>query len=271
MALKKLWRGPGVYGELDSLKKYLGMLDTYLEKARKDLESQPIFLGFVDTRWRYSEVFPRILRNSFLVTILSYLEDELAWMCKSLRTRKNIPISWSKLKGNALERAKVYISKLGRLDFPTGHSWAEINSYNTIRNCIVHNMGIVSGFSKEKEIRDYCLKHKGIDIDKHGNLILSKEFCLQAVSTVQTFFEELYDSYERKKAPMTYHIYENWTVHKAKVHFSDCSFCNNGKGIHPNAGPNNGRWLGPFATLDEALQAAQATGEPVSKCKFCRP
>jgi len=70
---------------------------------------------------------------------------------------------------------------------------------------------------------------------------------------------------------MTYHVYENWTVHKARVHFSDCSFCNHGKGIHPDAGPNNGRWHGPFATLDEALHAAQITGEPVSKCKFCRP
>lgn len=70
---------------------------------------------------------------------------------------------------------------------------------------------------------------------------------------------------------MTYHVYENWTVHKAKIHLSDCSFCNNGKGIHPDAGTSNGRWLGPFATLDAALRAAQATGEPISKCKFCRP
>lgn len=70
---------------------------------------------------------------------------------------------------------------------------------------------------------------------------------------------------------MTYHVYENWTVHKARVHFSDCSFCNDGKGIHPDAGPSNGRWHGPFATLGEALQVAQATGEPVSECKFCRP
>jgi len=75
----------------------------------------------------------------------------------------------------------------------------------------------------------------------------------------------------KEENDMTYHVYENWTVHKAKVHFSDCSFCNNGKGIHPDAGTNNGRWLGPFPTLDEALHAAQATGEPVSKCKFCGP
>jgi len=70
---------------------------------------------------------------------------------------------------------------------------------------------------------------------------------------------------------MTYHVYENWTVHKARVHFSDCRFCNDGKGIHPNAGPDNGRWHGPFPTLDEALQLARLTGRPASKCKWCRP
>ena len=76
---------------------------------------------------------------------------------------------------------------------------------------------------------------------------------------------------EKEEESMTYHIYQSWTVHKARVHFSDRGFCNNGKGIHPDAGTNNGRWLGPFPTLDEALHAAQATGEPVSKCRFCRP
>jgi len=70
---------------------------------------------------------------------------------------------------------------------------------------------------------------------------------------------------------MTYYVYENWTVHKAKVHLSDCGYCNDGKGIHPDAGPYNGRWHGPFATLDEAVRVAQMTGEPVSKCKVCRP
>lgn len=28
---------------------------------------------------------------------------------------------------------------------------------------------------------------------------------------------------------------------------------------------------GPFATLDEAIKAAKATGEPVSKCEKCEP
>lgn len=285
--VKVSWYSLGADIALGNLKDYLHEVETYLEKAQKNFETwadaeaaklspsvrEEFYEHLSDEHWQYGEVFPRILRNSFLVTMHSVLEHELAGICKLLQRGKNIPIPWTELRGGITERANVYISKLGGLDFPTGQSWAEINSYIAIRNCIVHTAGNVHGLSKEKEkrLRNYCSKQGGISIDKDGNLVLSKDFCLQAVSTLQEFFEELYDSYEGKKSAMTYHVYQNWTVHKAKVHFSDCSFCNNAKGIHPDAGPNNGRWLGPFATLYEALQVAQATGEPVSKCRFCRP
>ena len=264
------------------LTSYLHELEAYLEKAGEELETwayeeaakhpsserDEFYEAFYSKeRRRYNEFFPRILRNSFLVTLHSVLENQLAWQCESLRREKHIGISWSELRGSALERAKVYISKVCGLDFPNGQSWREIHSYVNIRNCIVHCAGNVHRLSREKErtLRDYCSKQGGISIDRDGNLMLSKDFCLQAVSTLKEFLEELH------YCTMTYHVYENWTVHEAKVHFSDCPFCNNGKGIHPNAGSNNGRWLGPFATLDEALQVAQATGEPVSKCEFCWP
>lgn len=70
---------------------------------------------------------------------------------------------------------------------------------------------------------------------------------------------------------MKYYVYENWTVHKARIHLADCSYCNNGNGIHHDTGEKNGKWHGPFATLDEVTKAANDTREPVSKCKRCKP
>ena len=72
---------------------------------------------------------------------------------------------------------------------------------------------------------------------------------------------------------MAYHVYENWVAegHKARVHRSTCSFCNGGKGIHPHAGPRNGKWHGPFGGLEEALAAAAKSGGRVSSCKVCLP
>jgi len=206
----RYWLGTG--GEIEYLKNYLHSVEACLEKAEKDFENwaneeaaklppsarDDFQESLSEESWRDREVFPRILRNSFLVTLHSVLENELAWMCESLRRKKGISTSWhDRKKGSVLKRLKHYISTECGLDFPTGQSWVEINSYTAIRNCIVHNAGSVTGFSKEKELRDYCSKHRGvIDIDKDGNLELSKEFCRQAVCTLQVFFKDLYDSYE---------------------------------------------------------------------------
>jgi hypothetical protein len=74
---------------------------------------------------------------------------------------------------------------------------------------------------------------------------------------------------------MTYHVYENWTVEgrpRATIHRSACSFCNNGKGIHPGASAAHGAWHGPFASLHEAEDTATRKGNGnVRHCKFCHP
>ena len=76
------------------------------------------------------------------------------------------------------------------------------------------------------------------------------------------------------RAKMTYHVYENWTVRpkKARIHFSNCRYCNDGKGTNkPKKEGRNGRWLGPFDTFQEAQEAALRTGNKPSECKHCKP
>ncbi len=72
---------------------------------------------------------------------------------------------------------------------------------------------------------------------------------------------------------MGYHVYENWRAegHKARIHYSHCSFCKDGKGIHKGASDKHRCWHGRFATFAAALDAAHATGGWVSKCKKCHP
>lgn len=72
-----------------------------------------------------------------------------------------------------------------------------------------------------------------------------------------------------------YYVYHNWTANqggKAIIHQENCSFCNNGQGIH-NTGPTrNGRWLGPFKTKKDALtQARNTEAIRVDYCKKCNP
>lgn len=71
----------------------------------------------------------------------------------------------------------------------------------------------------------------------------------------------------------TCYFYENWVAagHRATIHLSLCSYCNGGKGIHPNAGTHNGQWQGPFRSVHEARAAAANTGAVVRLCRHCCP
>jgi len=75
-----------------------------------------------------------------------------------------------------------------------------------------------------------------------------------------------------KADSVTYHVYENYPENKARIHFSHCPYCNHGDGTQ-GEGPKteNGEWHGPFATFQEALDAAHRTGRNVSTCKHCKP
>lgn len=64
---------------------------------------------------------------------------------------------------------------------------------------------------------------------------------------------------------MAFYVYENWTAeHKAVIHKGTCGYCKEGKGCHKNPlGNKNGKWHGPFDSLEEAEKTAKNTGRPV--------
>ncbi len=69
---------------------------------------------------------------------------------------------------------------------------------------------------------------------------------------------------------MVYWVYENWVLNKALIHESACAWCKNGQGRKQQrrAGRDRGRWLGPFATVPVALQAARRSG--CAEVQVCR-
>jgi len=70
---------------------------------------------------------------------------------------------------------------------------------------------------------------------------------------------------------IAYWVYLSRTAKKeAKIHCAHCPYCKDGQGLRPGAG-GKGEWQGPFATFQEALDAAQASGRNVGRCKHCDP
>ena len=71
--------------------------------------------------------------------------------------------------------------------------------------------------------------------------------------------------------PRIWWVYENLPRRRGRIHLASCSFCNDGQGLHDSTAPT-GRWYGPFATTDAAIeQALQTRAEDLGGCGVCQP
>jgi hypothetical protein len=73
---------------------------------------------------------------------------------------------------------------------------------------------------------------------------------------------------------MSFYVYQNWRVrpHKAMIHAGSCSFCSDGSGRRGDYGDENGKWHGPFDTLDQARAFSARLQGVVDRreCSYCR-
>ena len=71
---------------------------------------------------------------------------------------------------------------------------------------------------------------------------------------------------------MSFWIYENFGSKRARIHASDCRYCNNGAGVGGDATNDDDKWHGPFAAFAEADAAAKALGQKDTRaCGVCKP
>jgi hypothetical protein len=67
-----------------------------------------------------------------------------------------------------------------------------------------------------------------------------------------------------------FYVYENWTNKRARLHRADCSHCNDGRGSQVGSGEKNGRWHGPFCSIEEARgQLGDLTYHDKAECRAC--
>jgi hypothetical protein len=129
------------------------------------------------------EQFGDILRISFFVSLYSFLESELLRRCKSeIGSLPKIP------KG---QPPKSYVERaiigIGCTVDKTSNEWKEINeSYRYLRNCLVHNAGVLSECARQKDLEEYIADTASISLSQN-TIVLSREFCVDAFATIEKF------------------------------------------------------------------------------------
>jgi hypothetical protein len=142
------------------------------------------------------DAFENTLFSSFFVMIYFYLESELTRHCRDLQKESNEKLSLTDIVGNGVQRAITYLVKVHHIDFSLGSSqeWEKIQTYNALRNCLVHNQGrIDEGFDQTQRERLLHFINKPNSKLQVQNTwcILNKEFCLEALETIKSFLHSV--------------------------------------------------------------------------------
>ena len=195
--------------DLSELDHYLSVTEEYLvwaradfeEKSQEALKKMPLEElddfgeDWGELSWRYSQVFPRLLRRSFLVTAVSVFEYNMGQMCKQLEREKKLPIGLSDLKGDLAERWGKFL-KLAQIPVSfTATTWQELTNISMVRNCIMHNDGLFEGFPQGPQLRAYAEQNSMVSTDTlQEEIAPTREFCEKVIRTMKDFMQEFHDA-----------------------------------------------------------------------------
>lgn len=217
--MRKAWFYRGYRGfiqhELEHLKQYVPTVEKCLDKELKEfedsIEKEASTMSMEDrefyyelqseTYWQINEVFPNIFRKSLFVAIYTLLENHLIKICEILERNEDYTknLSAYKNKHRGIFLAQEYIKHETDILFPKQHNiWSEILKYNLLRNIIAHRDGEVGFDERSKKVEDYVRTKTTLTLDEHRIILFSTEFLLEAISTIETFFDLLFDAFPKK-------------------------------------------------------------------------
>ena len=67
-----------------------------------------------------------------------------------------------------------------------------------------------------------------------------------------------------------FYAYDNHHRDRARVHRSECQWCNHGRGVQGGSSGANDQWHGPFSSAEDAYARVSHRAD-VSYCAYCRP
>ena len=143
----------------------------------------------------FGEVMPRILGFSFVVMLYSEVEFRFKGLCRKLQKERRLPLALNRFSGDIKEKTQGFLRAFG---LPEIHDseMKRLAELTLVRNCIVHNSGIVSGTEKERELLRIVEDSRGMTItQEYGNvkrLMLSNPYCLKHLDDCEAAFRRLF-------------------------------------------------------------------------------
>jgi len=174
----------------------------------------------------FEETYPGYFHNSFLISACSLFEHKVKKVWAFIGEEHNVPITWDDIKGPVPVRMQQLLNLVGvplkddspRTELPppdfkpvevynenrivVSTLWEDLQFSYRLRNCIVHNNGLVNKARGSESITKYA-RDKGILIEKEGQpeIQLNEGFNIAVCDMMQKFFEKLMGTYYSTPIP----------------------------------------------------------------------
>ncbi len=165
------------------------------KKISQDMEYQ-INEYFSEENFKIEEIFLQNFRYSIVVAIYSMLETTLSSLCHYLHRSKKLLLKLDELKGDGIERSKLYLQKICLIHFPEdSHEWKEIQKFNSIRNCIVHTEGNVEEVKNPQKLKNIIKNTRGISLDRSIErfIRIKSSYILSIIACIEKFIEDIHE------------------------------------------------------------------------------
>jgi len=135
--------------------------------------------------------YPSMHRESILITLYNFLENQLNQLCKTISESIDGDIKLKDLYGQGISRALLYLSKVAQFDLSKmGRELPNIKSVNLLRNQIVHNGGTLPEKSTHK-LNEFISQQANLAGNPGDAIKIRAEFINEFIDTLIHFFKKL--------------------------------------------------------------------------------
>ncbi|AFV85506.1 hypothetical protein [Alteromonas mediterranea] len=141
-------------------------------------------------------LYPTLHRESTLVTIHSYIENSLNLYADLVRRCVKSNLRLKDINGAGIERAKIYLTKIGGLDFNRfGESWTFIKRVNELRNRIIHAGGILP--EQKGDLHHFVCNCEYLEGNPGDSIDIKRGFIECYIEHVINFYDVIHDDSPR--------------------------------------------------------------------------
>jgi hypothetical protein len=200
------WQVFEAFDDLDSFIKELSShLDATFTVRRERAEafwgvsSDDFFQDLEEIERQVGYSFKTSLTYAVIVLAYSQTELYLKRLSDILSKVKGLPVGLKSFRGGLSERVGLFFSAFSLPPLLESER-EELERVALVRNCIVHNGGIVSGSGREAQLQQLVARSQGVSLGQDQRLSISAEYCGAITKELRNMFRRLiYENFESEK------------------------------------------------------------------------